>query len=322
MKNATRIILLIFIIFGETAESQEICYGPGFQTMVMKNPAFAGSEYDGIMRMSYLNFYPGSNYDFHSFYVSYDSYFEFLHGGAGVFLASDRIGSIMSDLRGGLTYSYFLQAGRDLYINAGLSAAFFRRGFSFNDAVFPDQIDAMGGVTLPTSDLLNRENITVFDVGTGLMFIYKNIMGGLAVNHLSGPGLAGNGTSGQRLQRKLLVHISADMGIRKWSGLKLIPAAFFEMQGDYHSFAAGAVAESNYLSVSGMVISGNSGGIDCQAGFSVKFERMALYYSYRFNVIPENQVTPFSLVHQAGLNFSFINVEKRIRGRTINAPDM
>ena len=54
---------------------------------------------------------------------------------------------LVNDLRGGLSYSYFLQAGRDLYINAGLSASFFHRGFNFSDAVFPDQIDPMGGIS-------------------------------------------------------------------------------------------------------------------------------------------------------------------------------
>lgn len=321
-RTAWNILLVLSVVFCETAGSQETCYGPGYQTMVMNNPAFAGSEQDGTMRLSYLNFYPGSNYNFHSFFVSYDSYFESLHGGAGLFMASDHIGSIMNDIRGGLTYSYFLQAGRDLYLNGGLSASFFRRGYSFNKAVFPDQIDAMGGITFPTGDLSSRDSRTVFDVGTGLLLIYKNITGGLAVTHLSGPDLDGMGSPEQRLKRKMLVHLSADLALKKWSGIRLVPAGSFEMQGDYHSVSAGMVVESNYLSVSGMMISENSTSLDFQAGFSVRLERMAFFYSYRFNVSSENMVLPFSLMHQTGLNFSFRNVEKRIKGRTINAPDM
>lgn len=322
MKRATRVILLVLIVFGETAQSQETWYGPGYQTMVMNNPAFAGSEYDGIMRLSYMNFYPGNNYNFHSFYISYDSYMESLHGGAGMFLASDHTGNIMNDLRGGLTYSYFLQAGRDFYLNGGLSASFFRRGFSFRDAVFPDQIDAMGRITLPGNDLADSQSRTVFDVGTGIMFIFKNIAGGLAVTHLSRPDLNGKGSPEQRLERKLFIHISADFGLKGWSQLRLVPAGSFEMQGDYHSLTAGMVIESNYLSVSSMFIKGNTFGLDCQAGFSVKLERIALFYSYRFNIASGNRAMPFSLMHQTGLNFSFNNVEKRIKGRTINAPDV
>lgn len=322
MRNSTRIIMLVFFAFCEAVSGQETCYGPGYQTIVMNNPAFAGSEYDGTMRLSYMNFYPGNNYNFHSFFISYDSYFEQLHGGTGAYIASDHIGGIMNDLRGGLSYSYFLQAGKELFINGGLSAGFFHRGFNFNDAVFPDEIDAMGGITMPTADLQGRQNSTVFDVGTGFMFIYRNISGGLAITHLSGSDPGGSGSPEQRLGRKLFVHLSADLGMKRWSGVRLIPAGSFELQGDYHSVAAGAVVESNNLSVSGMMIMENSAGLDCQAGFSLRLERMSLFYSYRFNISSESRVTPFSLMHQTGLNFRFNNVEKRIKGRTINAPDM
>ncbi len=322
MRNPTRIILLVFLALCDPANSQETCYGPGYQTMVMHNPAFAGSEYDGTMRLSYMNFYPGNNYNFHSFFISYDSYLELLHGGAGAYVASDHVGSIMNDLRGGVSYSYFLQAGRELFVNGGLSAGFFRRGFNFSDAVFPDEIDAIGGITMPTGDLQGRQSSTVFDIGTGFMFIYRNITGGLAITHLTGPDPDGSGSSAQGLGRKLLVHLSADLGLKRWSGLRLIPAGSFELQGNYHSVAAGAVVESNNLSVSGMMILENSSGLDCQAGFSIRLESMSLFYSYRFNIASESRVTPFSLVHQTGLNFRFNNVEKRIKGRTINAPDM
>ncbi|MBN2665822.1 MAG: PorP/SprF family type IX secretion system membrane protein [Bacteroidales bacterium] len=322
MRNSTRIIFLAFLSFCEAVNSQETCYGPGYQTMVMNNPAFAGSEYDGTMRLSYMNFYPGNNYNFHSFFISYDSYFELLHGGAGAYIASDHIGGIMNDLRGGLSYSYFLQAGRELYINGGLSAGFFSRGFNFSGAVFPDEIDPMGGIGLPTADLQGSQNRTVFDVGTGILFIYRNISGGLSITHLSEPDTDGRGSPAERLERKLLVHLSADLGLKRWSGLKLVPAGSFELQGDYQSLAAGAVVESNNLSVSGMIIMENSAGLDCQAGFSVRLDRMSLFYSYRFNIASESRVTPFSLMHQTGLSFRFNNVEKRIKGRTINAPDM
>ena len=63
--------------------------------------------------------------------------FPALHGGAGFYLADDYLGGIINDFRGGLSYAYFLQAGKDLFINAGLSASVFHRGFNFEGAVFP-----------------------------------------------------------------------------------------------------------------------------------------------------------------------------------------
>ena len=109
---------IMIFIFSAGLFCQETNYGPGYQTMIVNNPAFSGSSLDGTMRLSYLNFYPGNNYNFHSVFLSYDSYFQSLHGGAGFYIANDYIGGIVNDLRGGLSYSYFLQAGKDLYINA------------------------------------------------------------------------------------------------------------------------------------------------------------------------------------------------------------
>ena len=126
----------------------------------MNNPALSGSEGDGVLRLSYLNFYPGNSYNLHSVYFSYDSYFPVLHGGAGIYLSDDYLGGIINDLRGGLSYAYFLKAGKDLFINAGLSASVFHRGFNFKNAVLPDQIDPLGGVVIPFfgSSCIAREN--------------------------------------------------------------------------------------------------------------------------------------------------------------------
>jgi hypothetical protein len=66
--------------------SQETDNGPGFQMITLNNPAFSGSEGTGKLRMSYLNYFPGNNYNLHSVYISYDSYFPSLHGGAGFYL--------------------------------------------------------------------------------------------------------------------------------------------------------------------------------------------------------------------------------------------
>lgn len=85
---------------------QDTGYGPSYQTMLAGNPALAGAEGDGTLRLSYLNFYPGKGYNLNSFFVSYDSYIPAAHGGGGFWLSNDIQGSIINDLRGGLSYAY------------------------------------------------------------------------------------------------------------------------------------------------------------------------------------------------------------------------
>jgi type IX secretion system PorP/SprF family membrane protein len=320
--NRSGLIFILILIISEPIFCQETNYGPGYQTLLMSNPAFSGSNSDGILRLSYFNFYPGNQYNFHSVYMSYDSYFESLHGGAGFYISNDYIGGIVNDLRTGLSYSYFLQAGRDLYINAGLSASLFHRGFNFSDAVFPDQIDPMGGVSNPSSELIPNENRTVFDVGTGLMFIYKGISGGFAITHLTRPDLNGNGLSDENLDRKYLIHLLVDIELNKTNELRILPLASLELQGKFLSTAAGATLENKFMSVSSILMVNNNKNIDFQAGFSLRMEKITFYYNYRFNILSGYSMMPFSLLHQTGLTFSLNKVEKRIKLRTINIPDM
>jgi type IX secretion system PorP/SprF family membrane protein len=322
MKIRSSLIFFCIFIFPGSIFAQETNYGPGFQTILVNNPAFAGSDLDGTMRISYLNFFPGHNYKFHSFFLAYDSHFPVLHGGAGFYIANDYLGGIVNDLRSGLSYSYFLQAGRELYINAGLSASFFRRGFNFNDAVFPDQIGTMGGISLPTSEVLANENTAVFDVGTGFMFIYKNLAGGFAITHLTQPDLNKNGSPEEKLERKYLLNFIADFDLIVSRQLKIMPLAYAELQGGFFCAGGGTVVRNDYLSASTVLLFNSNKNFDFQAGFSLRRDRLALFYIYRFNLISGNSLLPFSLMHQTGLTFSLNTVEKRIKSKTINMPVM
>lgn len=320
--SRTSLIFIIILIFCDPVICQETNYGPGYQTIVVNNPAFSGSNSDGILRLSYFNFYPGNQYNFHSVFMSFDSYFAPLHGGAGFYISNDYLGGLVNELRGGLSYSYYLQAGRDLYINAGLSASFFHRGFNFSNAVFPDQIDPMGGISGSSSELMSNENKTVLDLGTGFMFIYRNISGGFGITHLNQPDLSENGSSPETLERKYLLHVLADFEINRQNDFRILPMASLELQGKFLSAGAGAAIENNFMSVSSVLVANNNNNVDILAGFSIRWGEITFYYNYRFNLISGYSLMPFSLVHQTGLTFSLNNVEKRIKSRAINIPDM
>jgi hypothetical protein len=245
-----------------------------------------------------------------------------LHGGTAIFLADDYLGGIINDIRGGLSYAYFLKAGKNLFINAGLSASVYHRGFNFTDAVLPDQIDALGGVTVPSSETLSSPGITVFDVGAGFLFISGKLSGGFSINHLAEPNLSATGYSGEKLKRKLLVHLSGDYLLSKAQNMKIAPLVYFEMQSGYLNGGAGASIESKYLAINAVVLGDSGKNLNIQAGFSVNTGRLSFYYNYRFNVISGNNYMPFSLLHQTGLSFVLNNVEKRNVIKTINFPKM
>jgi type IX secretion system PorP/SprF family membrane protein len=316
------IILFLTVGFSLFCKGQDSESGPGYQLILMNNPALSGSEGDGEIRLLYHNYYPGNNYNLHSVYFSYDSFVPSLHGGVGIYISDDYMGGIANEMKGGMSYSYFLQAGKDLFINAGLSASVFHRGLNFTGAILPDQIDPLGGVVYPTGDVLTNSGKTVFDIGAGFLFMTGKLTGGLSVSHLAEPELTENKSTEEKLRRKLLLHVTYDLDLSKSNNFMLRPLGYLVMQGGYVSGGAGTVFETNYLSINALLLNDNWNNLNMQTGFSIKTGGMSIYYNYRFNISSGNNMMPFSLLHQTGLAFSLNNVDKRKTIKTINFPKL
>jgi type IX secretion system PorP/SprF family membrane protein len=315
-------LLLIFVAASSYAAAQGIAAGPAYQSLLMNNPALSGSEGPGVLRLSYLNYYPGNSYNLNSVYLSYDSYIPVMHGGAGFYLSEDYLGGIINDLRGGLSYAYFLQAGQNLFINAGLTASVVHRGYNFTNAVLPDQIDPLGGATLPSSEVLDATGKTVLDVGAGFLFTSGKVSGGLAINHLAEPELSSSALSAEKIRRRYTLHVSSDLDLKGKGNLKIEPLLIAAQQGNYFSAGGGAAMESSHLAVNAVFIADNGSNINCQAGFAICFSIVSIYYNYQFNLKSGNTLLPLSLLHQVGLAFSLSKVEKRNAINTINFPKL
>jgi type IX secretion system PorP/SprF family membrane protein len=322
MTKRLTVFSIILIIAGASLEGQEISWGPDYQTILQINPAFTGSEGDGNLRLAYLNFYPGNNYNLNSVYVSYDSYVSAAHGGAGFYLADDYLGGIINDLRGGLAYAYHFQAGRDMFISAGLSASCYYRGFNNSKIILPDQIDPLNGVSLPSGEQIAERGRAVFDLGTGIMLIRGRIIGGLSVIHLATPDLSGTGLESDRMKRRLNLNLSARFDIDQTREIFAIPLFYGELEGSNITAGIGSTIESNAFSLSTVFIANTSKSIDLQAGCSVKTGILILFYKYKFNITSETKSLPASLLHQAGIAISLNYVDKRKVIKTINFPKL
>ncbi len=316
-------ILLIFIAgTASQASAQGIRSGPFYQMLLMNNPAFSGSEADGVLRLSYLNFYPGNSYDLNSVYLSYDSYMAGLHGGTGFYLSEDHLGGIINDLRGGFSYAYFLQAGKNLFINAGLTASVMHRGINLGNAVLPDQIDPVGGASLPSAEVLDSRGRTVFDVGAGVFVVSGRLAGGFSVNHLAEPELSSSSVSTENIKRRYTFNLSADLNLNSKGTLKAEPLLLAVSEDGYFSTGAGASLESNHLAFNVIVYGDNGGNVNIQSGFAFNFNLVTIYYNYQFNAISGNSFLPLSLLHEVGLSFILNNVEKRKAINTIYLPKL
>jgi type IX secretion system PorP/SprF family membrane protein len=316
------ILFLPLFLLTLLCHGQETDPGPGYQMVMMNNPALAGSEGTGTLRLSYLNFYPGNGYNLHSIYLSFDSYFQTLHGGASFYLAEDYLGGAVNNIRGGISYSYFLQAGEYLFINAGLTGSIYHQGYNFSNSVLPDQIDPLGGVTFPSAEALKASGSTVFDLGTGFTFIRRWLSGGLAIVHLTEPDLSYSGMQKDVIKRKLFVHLCGDLPLGKSRKLYARPVTYISYQGDYLLAGGGLSVENEHIGINLVGMGDNSGNVNIQTGFSFRAGIVRFNYLYRFNVVSENNLMPMSLLHETGLAFSLYDVDKRKSIKTINFPKL
>jgi type IX secretion system PorP/SprF family membrane protein len=320
-KRLTLILLTLTITAG-MVPGQETSYGPGYQTALVNNPAFTGSEGDGILRLSYLNFYPGHNFNLQSVCVSYDTYIDAMHGGAGLFLTDDYLGGIINDLRGGLSYAYHFQANKKLFINAGLTASFYYRGYNNAKIILPDQIDPLNGLINPSGEAISVRGRAVFDIGTGIMMITERFIAALALNHLATPDLAGSGLQSDRLERKIILNLAGKFNLGSGMQVFARPIIMAEYQGRNVNGGVGASLENSSLSISAVLLSNSAKDIDLQAGCSLKKGKLLFYYNYRFNISSGNRMLPVSLMHQTGLALSLNYVDKRKAINTINFPKL
>ena len=315
-------ILLFFVAVWSKSYCQETDLAPTYQTTLMNNPAMSGSGETGTVRLSYLNFYPGNGYNLHTMYLSYDSYFEAIHGGAALYLTKDYLGGHINNIRGGLSYSYFLQAGDNLFINAGLTASVFHQGFNFTDAVLPDQIDAIGGVIYSSSEVLGSSGRTIFDIGTGFTFKSGKISGGLSVLHLAEPDLSLGGIQKEIIKRKLYIHLCGNFPVGGQEKFYLRPIAFSSIQNGFFIAGAGTSFENEHIAINAIIMDDSAGNLNLQTGFSFGVGFLRFNYSYRFNLVSDNAFLPLSLLHQAGIAFNLNNFEKIKRLNAIKYPEL
>jgi len=320
MKRALLLVVFSAMVSPVKIASQEVSYGPGYQTIMLTNPAFAGTEGEGTLRLSYLDFYPGRNFNLHSFFASFDSFFPSLHGGATAFLSDDYLGGAVNDTRGGMAYSYHLQADRNLFIDAGLSASFFHRGFDAGRMIFPDQIDPLGGISGPTAELLNMKGRTVFDAGAGLLMIAGRYTAAVAVNHLTNPDISGSGSAEQRIGRELVIHMSGIFSLNTGKHTGLRPLVYGDFKTNRTVAGAGGSFEAPIISANAIVLWNRAGDLDLQTGIFLHLGNISFFYNYCFNISSTNSLLPASLVHNAGIVFSLHNVDKRKIIKTINFP--
>jgi len=304
-------------MFAQDTESFAFYYNP-----VQSNPALAGSEGPGKLRLMYRDYYPGRGLNLYSINCSYDSYLEKIHGGFGFYLSENILGDLLNDLRAGAAYSYHLRASNDFFVNAGFMASVIHRGIDAGKIVFPDQIDPLMGAVLPSGETIASGSRTVFDAGLGFLFAYRDFHVGISVNHIFKPDISGSGLAESYLGRRFSIHGGTSFypGDRD---INIMPAFIVNLQNNNLIGAFGASVGYKNLAFNVLPFFDLSRGLSfIQSGMHIETGIIELGYNYNFVPFRTDRILPFTLSNQVYIAIGLYNVEKRGVINTINYPKM
>lgn len=287
----------------------------------MYNPAYTGAAGDPVMKVSAYSFLPGNGYGLNSVYASFDSYFQQLHGGAGIWVVDNMLGDIINEMRAGAGYSYHFRAGRETWISAGLAASVLHRGIRTGSVILPGDLDPFTGYTGFSSETIEGGNITIFDLATGITAAGDNWYGGLSVAHLTQPWLTRDQESSDRLRR--LYTLTGGMSFELTDdGMILNPSASLMVQDDILTGRLGAELLFRQL-MFGMAfwkVSSGFTAIEPSAGWDAGYVKIIMSYSYDLGRSPVS--AGGTAVVRAGLSVYFNNVEKSRALHVIKLPEL
>lgn len=302
---------------GQDTESLSFYYNP-----VQGNPALAGSEGTGKLRLIYRDYYPGNGLNLYSVSCSYDSFLAPIHGGLGIYLSDDLLGDLINNFKAGAAYSYHLRASRDLYINAGFLASVIHRRLDAGNIVLPDQIDPIMGAVLPSGEVIVSESRTVFDAGIGFLFIFRDYHAGISVNHIFRPDITGNGFQESAIGRRLSIHGGGTLYPGS-TGLMLNPGFIINIQDNNMIFALGASLSYKGLSINILPFFDPEAGLNfIQSGLHFTQGRIELGYNYNFNPFRNERLLPFTLSNQVYIAVSLGDIKKSDVIKAIKYPKM
>ncbi len=207
------ITILLLVINSNMLIAQDVQFSQLFSDRLYLNPAYAGTDYCPRIMVSYRNQWPGVQFPYVTYSVSYDQYSEIVHGGLGIrMMKDDQGGGVFSMLNADFIYAYKVKINSNISLKLALEASIYQRSVNANDLVFADMIDSRFGVVFPNSESINIQAIFTPDFSASMLFNYKKYFFGVNVSHIPQSIVAEHNLI---LPMKITAHIGAAFPIIK-----------------------------------------------------------------------------------------------------------
>jgi type IX secretion system PorP/SprF family membrane protein len=251
----TTLIISTIIGLHSVLQAQDPYFSQFFMNPVYMNPAYAGTMKVPRFGVQYRNQWPAMNNAYTTYFASFDTYLPKIKSGIGFLMyRDDQGGGTYTQSSFKAIYSKGIQINRDWKMYGSLSAGAQMNSLDFNSLIFPDALDEIYGLHLPTNEALPENNNRIFpDFGAGLLFFNEKYFFGLAGDHLSEPDQSIYSGYPIALQRKYTAHFEVNIPWhipghwRKFCDFN--PNFIFQSQGNEQNITFGVYANRKGFSL-------------------------------------------------------------------------
>ncbi|TNE61957.1 MAG: type IX secretion system membrane protein PorP/SprF [Bacteroidetes bacterium] len=251
MLTMRKLLTVLLLLAGLSVQAQDPIFSQFYAAPLQLNPAFAGSSYAPRMGAAYRNQWTGFNNAYRTYAAFYEQRFERFNSGIGFNLEGDNAGDgILRTTRFSAFYSYRLKITDEMAVKIGVEAGIYQTALDWDQLVFPDQIDPLGGPVITTSEQRpDQLNKTVLDISSGLLFLNEHFWLGGALKHLNTPNLGYllvNDNLSRGLPLRYTFHGGTEINVNKGNKVRtasfISPNFLFVAQGPYKQLNIGAYA--------------------------------------------------------------------------------
>ncbi len=183
--RAGLLLVILFVISKSVLFGQDVQFSQLFADRLYLNPAYAGSDYCPRLMSVYRNQWPGVQFPYVTYAVSFDQYSEMLNGGYGIrIMKDDQGGGMFKMLNADFMYSHKVKINPNTSLKLALEASIYQRSVNVTELIFADMIDSRFGVILPNTESINIQPILTPDFSAGLLINHKNYFLGVNVSHI------------------------------------------------------------------------------------------------------------------------------------------
>lgn len=321
------ITLFTLIFFMQNTYSQDPEFSQFYANPLYLNPALAGATICSRAIGNFRDQWPSIGGAYVTYNASYDQYVNFLRGGVGLLVTSDRAGSgTLTTTSISLIYAYKFNITSHFFASTALQAGYYQRHLSWDKLTFEDMIDPQGGNLLPTGEKPpDNSTVGVPDFSAGVVLGYDELFyGGVSVDHLSQPKSGFYTDNVSRLYLKFTVHAGSTINLREGGSsgdereFSISPNILYQQQFNFHQVNLGIYLTIDPF-IGGLWIRHNFENADALIPL-LGFHYKNLRFGYSYDITLSKLRSVSGGAHEVSLSWQFPCIEKRRHIRAIKCP--